>query len=207
MPNRIKKHRNEYYYKKAKIDNFKSRAAYKLLELNKKFKILKNAKVIIDLCCAPGSWLQVIERELSSEEELLIIGVDLVDIEYKSDTINFITGDITNPNIIIQLKQYIPRLADLLISDCSPKLIGAKETDNARQIYLAECAFYIAINCLRVGGNFLTKIFQGELLNQFKEKISQNFHSCRIYKPRASPKKSREEYLLAFGLKSSKIKD
>ncbi len=201
----IKKHRNDYYYKKAKVDKFKSRAAYKLLELNKNFKILKNAKVIIDLCCAPGSWLQVLKRELTDEKDLSIIAVDLVNIDVFEDYIKFIRGDITEEIIISKLNNELPRPADLVISDCSPKLIGAKDTDHARQIYLAECSFNIAKNCLRIGGNFLTKIFYGDMLDQFKKKIMKNFHSYRIFKPKASPRKSREAYLLAFGLKTKKF--
>ncbi|MFX1450275.1 MAG: SAM-dependent methyltransferase [Promethearchaeota archaeon] len=197
----FKKHRNDYYYKKAKIDKYKSRAAYKLLEMNKNFKILKNAKIIIDLCCAPGSWLQVLKQELPDEENLHIIGIDLVDLDIGDDSIKCIKGDITKDSIISQLNKELPRLADLVISDCSPKLIGAKYTDHARQIYLAQCSLNIAKHCLRVGGNFLTKVFQGDMLEEFKEEVLNCFHSCRLYKPKASPKKSREEYLLAFGLK------
>ncbi|NVM03866.1 MAG: RlmE family RNA methyltransferase [Candidatus Helarchaeota archaeon] len=203
----IKKHRNDYYYKKAKADKYKSRAAYKLLEINKNFKILKNAKVIIDLCCAPGSWLQVLKRKLTEQENISIIAVDLVNIDVSEDYIKFIKGDITQDTIISELNNELPRPADLVISDCSPKLIGAKDTDHARQIYLAECSLNIAKNCLRIGGNFLTKVFQGDMLDQFKEKVMKIFHSCRIYKPKASPRKSREEYLLAFGLKAKKIKN
>lgn len=202
----IKNHKNEFYYKKAKTDNFRSRSAYKLIEMNNKFRILKNAKLIIDLGCAPGGWLQVIKRELSSEENFLIIAVDLVNINIQNNSIKFIKGDITKPEIIFQLKEELPRLADLVISDCSQKLIGAKDTDHARQIHLAECSLNIAKNCLRIGGNFLTKIFQGELVNQFKQEVLENFYSCRIYKPQASSKKSAEEYLLAFGLKPKKRK-
>lgn len=175
------------------------------MELNKNFKILKNAKVIIDLCCAPGSWIQVLKRKLSEEEGLSIIAVDLVDIDLHDDCIKFIRGDITKETIISQLQKELPRAADLVIADCSPKLIGAKDTDHARQIYLAQSSLNIANHCLRVGGNFLTKVFQGDMLDEFKEDILKFFHSYRIYKPKASPKKSREDYLLAFGLKARQM--
>ncbi|MHA1299448.1 MAG: SAM-dependent methyltransferase [Candidatus Helarchaeota archaeon] len=201
MSNWLKKHRNDYYYKKAKADNYKSRAAYKLIEMNNKFKILKNVKIVIDLCCAPGSWLQVLERKLSKEEDLLILGVDFADIDIKTDSIIFIRGNIENDTLISEIKRKIPRLSDLLISDCAHKLIGVKDADHARQIHLAERSLIIAKECLRVGGNFITKVFQGDMLDQFKNKILKNFHSFRLYKPKSSPKKSREIYLLAFGLK------
>ncbi|MHA1379851.1 MAG: SAM-dependent methyltransferase [Candidatus Helarchaeota archaeon] len=201
MTNWIKKHKDEHYYKKAKSEKFKSRAAYKLLEINSHFKILKNAKVIIDLCCAPGSWIQVLERKLSKIDDFSIIAVDLVDIDIRKDFMKFVKGDITNDDLILKIKEELPRLADLLISDCSPKLIGAREIDHVRQIFLAECALKIAKECLRVGGVFITKVFQGDMLEQYKKEVLKNFHSCRVYKPRASSKKSREHYLLAFGLK------
>ncbi|MHC1591190.1 MAG: SAM-dependent methyltransferase [Candidatus Helarchaeales archaeon] len=196
----IEKRKADPFYRKSKKDGFSSRAAYKLAQL-KKFHVFRGAKVVIDLCSSPGSWIEYLLKETEVD---FILGVDLNKIpRIESEKVHFIKGDITKPEIMIEIKNRIPRLADLVLSDCSQKHTGIHATDHARQLYLAECSFRIASVCLRPGGIFVTKIFQGDLLKGFIDTVRKDFFSTRLFKPEASLKSSPELYLLAFGKKAT----
>ena len=191
----LKKRRRDFYYRKAKLEGLRSRAAYKLEQLDKKFKIFKGVKKVLDLCCAPGGWLQYSLSRIG--EDGLIIGVDLVEIA-PLPNVYFIQGDITREETLEKIVKVANGKIDLVLSDCSPNVSGIWELDHARQIYLAETSLKIARKVLRKGGKFVVKVFQGDLFNNYLDKVREFFKIVKVTKPEASRKESAEMYVIAF---------
>ncbi|MEM3393597.1 MAG: RlmE family RNA methyltransferase [Candidatus Methanomethylicia archaeon] len=194
----MRKHsRIDYYYRKAKVEGYRSRAAYKLKEINEKFKVMKEGDIVIDLGAAPGGWIQV-SREIVGEKGL-IIGVDLNPmIKFPWDNVKTIQADVTNPEIIEKIKVMLPKgYADVVLSDLSPKVSGIWSVDHARQIFLTEKALKIAIELLKEEGICVLKVFQGHLLKEFINEVKRNFKEVRLFKPKASRKRSAEIYIIA----------
>ena len=191
----LKKRRRDFYYRKAKLEGLRSRAAYKLEQLDKKFKIFKGVKKVLDLCCAPGGWLQYSLSRIGNDG--LIIGVDLVEIA-PLPNVYFIRGDITREETLEKIVKVANGKIDLVLSDCSPNVSGIWELDHARQIYLAETSLKIARKVLRKGGKFVVKVFQGDLFNNYLDKVRAFFKMVKVTKPEASRKESAEMYVIAF---------
>mgnify|MGYP000291762274 FL=1 len=191
----LKKRRRDFYYRKAKLEGLRSRAAYKLEQLDKKFKIFKGVKKVLDLCCAPGGWLQYSLSRIGNDG--LIIGVDLVEIA-PLPNVYFIRGDITREETLEKIVKVANGKIDLVLSDCSPNVSGIWELDHARQIYLAETSLKIARKVLRKGGKFVVKVFQGDLFNNYLDKVRAFFKMVKVTKPEASRKESAEMYIIAF---------
>ena len=191
----LKKRKRDFYYRKAKLEGLRSRAAYKLKQLDKKFKIFKGVKKVLDLCCAPGGWLQYSLSRIG--EDGLIIGVDLVEIA-PLPNVRFIRGDITREETLEKIVKVANGKIDLVLSDCSPNVSGIWELDHARQIYLAETSLKIARKVLRKGGKFVVKVFQGDLFNNYLDKVREFFKIVKVTKPEASRKESAEMYVIAF---------
>jgi len=191
----LKKRKRDFYYRKAKLEGLRSRAAYKLKQLDKKFKIFKGVKKVLDLCCAPGGWLQYSLSRIG--EDGLIIGVDLVEIA-PLPNVRFIRGDITREETLEKIVKVANGKIDLVLSDCSPNVSGIWELDHARQIYLAETSLKIARKVLRKGGKFVVKVFQGDLFNNYLDKVREFFKIVKVTKPEASRKESAEMYIIAF---------
>lgn len=196
----IKQRKKEYYYRKAKEENFRSRAAYKLLQAVEKYKFMKRGDVVVDLGAAPGGWIQAARKIVG--EEGFILGVDIKPIEpFEEENILTIVGDITDAKTAENIRNLLPKPADVVISDVSPKISGVWEVDHARQIDLALNSMEIARRVLKPGGNFFVKVFEGDLLKDFMDKLKENFLVVRLIKPKASRAKSSEIYVLALGLK------
>ena len=193
----LRERAKDYYYRLAKSEGYRSRAAYKLLQTSKKYRFIKRGDVVLDLGAAPGGWMQI-ARELVGKDGY-VLGVDREMIEeFEWDNVTSFTCDITFLNGVDLLRE-LPKKADVVLSDISPNISGIWELDHARQIGLAECAFKIAITVLRRDGSFFIKIFHGNLLKGFMKKVESYFKFLRIVKPKASRKKSSEIYLLALG--------
>ncbi|MCD6243049.1 RlmE family RNA methyltransferase [Candidatus Bathyarchaeota archaeon] len=196
----IKKRRKDYYYRKAKEEKFRSRAAYKLLQAVKKYRFIKSGDVVVDLGAAPGGWIQAARKIVG--ETGFILGVDLKPIEpFDEDNILTIVADITDPETVEQIKTLLPKPADVVISDVSPKISGIWEVDHARQIDLAICSMKISKHILKPKGNFFVKVFEGDMFQDFVDKVKNSFSTVRIVKPKASRAKSSEIYVLGLGLK------
>lgn len=191
----IRKRKKDFYYKKAKLEGLRSRAAYKLEQLDKKFSIFKGVKKVLDLCCAPGGWLQYSLSRVGNDG--LVIGVDLVEIA-PLPNVHFIQGDITREETLRKIIKVANGKVDLVLSDCSPNVSGIWEVDHARQIYLAETSLEIAKKVLRKGGKFVVKVFQGDLFNEYLGKIKMYFRKVKVTKPEASRKESAEMYIIAL---------
>jgi len=198
--NWFEKRRKDYYYRKAKEEKYRSRAAYKLKQALEKYDFIRPGDVVIDLGAAPGGWLQV-AREIVGDKGF-IIGVDIREIEPLGyENVYTLVGDILDPRTLARIKAILPRPADVVLSDVSPNVSGVWEVDHARQIELAEGSLKIALSTLRKDGVFFTKIFQGDLFDQFLKNFKSYFKQTRIIKPKASRKESAELYILGLGLR------
>jgi len=196
----IKNRKREYYYKRAKKEKYRSRASYKLIQLNKKFRIIKNGDYVVDLGAAPGGWSQV-ALEIVGDSGF-VVGVDLQRIR-PFDQENFIgiKGDFTEDETIAKIGEALKKKADIILSDASPDISGIWSVDHLRSIKLAEAVLDIAERILKKNGNLLIKVFQGEEFENFLEKIKNNFRIIKTTKPPASRKGSAEMYIAAKGFK------
>jgi 23S rRNA (uridine2552-2'-O)-methyltransferase len=198
----IQDRKREYYYKKAKEENYRSRATYKLVQSNEKYGFIRRDDVVVDLGAAPGGWIQA-ARKMTGKNGF-ILGVDLKPIDPFTQTyVRTIIADFTEADIVEQICSFLPRKADVVISDAAPNITGVWEVDQAQQIDLASRALEIAQCVLKPNGNFFVKLFEGEMFNEFVLKAKNLFDSVKIVKPQASRQKSSEMYLLALGLKSN----
>ena len=196
----VKERKKEHYYRKAKQEKYRSRAAYKLLQTAKKYRFIKPGDVVVDLGAYPGGWLQACRKIVGNRG--FILGVDLKQIQpLDSLNVRTIIDDVTAPHTIQHVREFLPCPADVVVSDVSPNVSGVWELDHARQIDLARYSLQIAISILKPKGNFFVKVFQGNVLDNFIEEIRQHFTSVKIVKPKASRAKSAERYVLGIRLR------
>lgn len=197
----IQDRKRDYYYKKAKQEKYRSRAAYKLFEAIKKYGFIEYGDVVVDLGAAPGGWMQAARKTVGKKG--FVLGVDLKLIEpFPQPYVRTIVGDITDPETVQQICDMLPRKADAVVSDTSPNISGIWEVDHARQIDLAQHALEIANQVLKSSGSFFVKVFQGDMLSDFLQKVKQNFVNVVIVKPKASKAKSAELYILGRSLRN-----
>lgn len=196
--------RQDRFFKKAKEEGFRSRAAYKLQEIQKAFKILKPGLLVLDVGCAPGSWLQVISKEVGQHGK--VIGVDLEPIAHFSQkNIIFIEGDIREEITVQRILHALGRKVDVVVSDMAPHLSGIKFQDHYNSYELALQALQLCRLVLKEGGgHFVTKIFPGEELETFKQKLKESFTQIKEFIPEATRKTSTELYIVTKGLKNGK---
>jgi 23S rRNA (uridine2552-2'-O)-methyltransferase len=198
LPNAwVNERKREYYYRKAKEEKFRSRASYKLLQAVKKYNFIKPGYVVVDLGASPGGWTQAARKLV--DDSGFVLAVDLKPIEpVDAPNVRTIIGDITEPQTIQDILEFLPRSADVVVSDVSPNVSGIWELDHARQIDLASQSLRIATSILRSGGNFFVKVFQGNTLNKFVDEVKQHFSFVKLVKPKASRAKSAELYVLGM---------
>ena len=194
--------KRDYYYRKAKEEKYRSRAAYKLFQAIEKYHFMKRGDVVVDLGAAPGGWIQAARKNVGSKG--FVLGVDLKPIEpFPQSNVRTIIGDINEQETLEQILSMLPRKADVVISDASPNISGIWEVDHARQIDLAHQSLKIALETLRPLGNFFVKVFEGDLLVDFINKVKRHFEIVRIIKPMASRAKSSEMFVLGMRLKKA----
>lgn len=193
----VRRRKRDYYYRRAKEEEYRSRAAYKLLQAVDKYGFIKPGDVVVDLGAAPGGWLQASRRIVG--ERGFVLGVDQRRIQPTGDpNVCTIIGDITDPEILMRIKAILPRPADVVISDVAPNVSGVWELDQARQIELARHSLEIARSVLSPNGNFFVKVFQGDMLQGFISEVKKHFSVTRLIKPKASRSESAEIYLLGL---------
>jgi 23S rRNA (uridine2552-2'-O)-methyltransferase len=188
------------YVKKSIADGYRSRAAYKLSEIDDKFCLIKNSNKIIDLGAAPGGWSQILHERNESAE---IIAVDIVPF-HQIDGVQQIIGDFENNDLQQKVIDSFGK-ADLIISDMAPPTIGHRQSDHLRIIALVESAYTFAMQVLKNRGSFVAKIFQGGEEKALFETIKINFEKTYFFKPMSSRKESSEIYIVALGYKENKI--
>jgi 23S rRNA (uridine2552-2'-O)-methyltransferase len=193
----MREHVNDPYVQMAQKDGYRSRAAYKLLEINAKDKLLKPNMVVVDLGATPGGWSQVAAREIGRGGK--VIALDLLPLDPLSG-VDFIQGDFREDAVLKQLQDCLAgRQVALVISDMAPNMSGVLNADLARALYLAELALEFAYEQLQVDGYFLVKVFQGAGFEDYLKLMRSRFSKVVTRKPKASRDRSSELYLLATG--------
>jgi len=188
--------KQDYFYRRAKELKLRSRAAFKLRQLDDRYNLLQRGDVVVDLGAAPGGWLQVARERVGNEG--FVLGVDLQQIAKLSHAnVKTLVADITDPSTPELIRGNLPRLADVVLSDASPKISGVWSVDHSRSIELARTALTISGNVLVQGGELLIKVFQGELFQEFVGEVKEKFGFIKISKPPASRKSSAEAYVVA----------
>ncbi len=179
----------------ARRDGWRSRAVYKLEQIDQKERLLRPDMVIVDLGSAPGSWSQYVTQKLKGRAR--IVAVDLLEMDALPD-VEFIQGDFQEDAIFEQILEAVgAEGADLVMSDMAPNITGTRVVDQPRSMYLVELALDLARRVLKRKGSFVCKLFQGEGFDQFVVDVRRSFGKVRVMKPKASRAGSREVYLVA----------
>ena len=196
MPKRwLRERRRDPYYRRAKEEGYRSRAAFKLLQANKKHNFIKTGNVVVDLGAAPGGWTQVASHIVGRRG--FVLSVDLREFQIPNlKNVKTIVADIKDPKCSFFIMENLPRNPDVILSDASPNISGVWDVDHARQIELADTALEIVKNILCHNGYFFCKVFHGDLLMGFIDEIKKQYGFVKIVKPSASRKKSSEIYIL-----------
>jgi 23S rRNA (uridine2552-2'-O)-methyltransferase len=196
----MQEHVNDPYVQRAKSEGYRSRAAYKLMEIDDRDHLMHPGMVVVDLGAAPGSWTQVAMQRVGSSGR--VFALDLLPVE-SLPGLEFIQGDFQDEAVLAELETRLGGLAvDVVLSDMAPNMSGIETTDQARSIYLGELALDFAVRHLKPGGRFLIKVFQGAGFMEFRSQILQSFASVQVRKPKASRDRSPEVYLLGVGRKT-----
>lgn len=201
----LQEHESDLYVQKARNEGYRSRASFKLLELNRKDKFFRKGMTVIDLGAAPGGWSQVAIQSVG--ETGRVIASDILPMDSIAG-VEFLQGDFTEPDVFEALMDRLGgKAADLVISDMAPNMSGMKAVDQPRAIYLVELAVDLALQVLKPGGFFVAKVFQGEGFDELMAIAKQHFSRVSIRKPDASRTRSRETYLVAKGFKAQLNKE
>lgn len=193
-----KKRKKEHFYKKAKKEGYRSRASYKLKQLNDKYGVLKPSDIVVDLGAAPGGWLQVAREKVG--EDGFVLGVDLEEIEeLDHPNVRSIQDDITDEETKNRIRENLPDAPNVILSDASPDISGIWDVDHARSIDLSRNALNLAQEFLVPGGNVLIKVFQGEFFEDLLNDVEKCFEFHKSSKPEASRKESAEIYIIGKG--------
>jgi 23S rRNA (uridine2552-2'-O)-methyltransferase len=190
--------RRDQYRRLAKDQGYRARSAYKLLQMNRSYNIIKKGDKVVDLGCAPGGWLQVAMKEVGSSGK--VIGVDLKPVTPVAGA-TILQGSIENPNMLSKIAEILGCKADVILSDMAPNVSGVWDLDHARQISLSTIALGFARRVLRVGGSSVFKIFEGEMLKEFKSELRKSFGKVLLSKPSASRQESSELYIVCLDFK------
>lgn len=195
----LQEHVNDPYVKQAQKDGYRSRASYKLLELNERDKLIRPGMLILDLGSAPGGWSQVAGRLVGDKGRVLatdILPMDAI------RNVDFIQGDFTEETVFNQILDSLNGAKpDLIISDIAPNISGIDSADQASSVYLVELALDMARRVLKSKGNFVAKVFQGVGSEAYLKELRSSFEKVMIRKPDASRRRSREIYVVAKGFK------
>ena len=197
----MREHLDDPFVKRAHKDGYRSRAAYKLLEVNDKYHIIKPGMTVVDLGAAPGSWSQIAGKIVGSKG--LVVASDILPMDALTD-VTFLQGDFREQEVFDELLKILDgRTVDVVISDMAPNTSGNTAVDQPRMIYLCELALDFSSRVLGPKGQFLVKIFQGEGFDEFRKSFVDTFDVLKTVKPAASRARSKEVYLLGQGRKKS----
>jgi 23S rRNA (uridine2552-2'-O)-methyltransferase len=191
----LKEHFADVYVKRAQAEGWRSRAVFKLEEIDRRDHLLKSGMTVIDLGAAPGGWSQYAQRSLKNHGR--IIALDILPMDPLAG-VEFLQGDFQDEVIMTQLMHRLgASRADLVLSDLAPNMSGMMAVDQPRAMVLAELALDLARQVLKPGGSLLVKVFEGEGLDDFRRQLRHHFKELIVRKPKASRDRSRELYLLA----------
>jgi 23S rRNA (uridine2552-2'-O)-methyltransferase len=190
---------NDPYVKRAKAENYRSRAAYKLLELDERFGLFKGAKAVVDLGIAPGGWSQVVRRKVPQAS---VVGIDLLPTD-PIDGVAILQMDFMDEAAPERLRDALGGPADIVLSDMAANTVGHQQTDHLRTMALVEAGLEFACDVLRPGGAYVAKVLAGGADNALVAEFKRNFATVKHAKPPASRKDSSEWYVVAQGFKGS----
>jgi len=197
----LSEHFDDPYVKQAQKQGLRSRSAFKLMELDEKYRLIKPGGCIVDLGSSPGGWSQIARKRAGKGGR--VIGLDILPME-PIDNVEFIRGDFTADEPLATLETALAgQSVDLVLCDMAPNMSGVAAADQARAMYLAELALDFSRSHLKPGGDFLVKVFQGQGFDTFVRMVRSQFDKVVIRKPDASRSRSREVYLLARGNRAS----
>ena len=194
----LRQRKKDQFHRLAKARGFRSRASFKLLQITRRYHLIRTGQRVLDLGAAPGGWLQAAHQAVG--EMGFVLGVDkqaIAPLPYKN--IMTIVGDITDPQLADEIKGRVGQEFDVVLSDLAPNVSGVWEVDHARQVELARCAVRLGRKLLRPSGNMLVKVFQGSETKEFQIEMRGLFREFRIVKPPASRPESAELYFLGLG--------
>lgn len=194
----LERHINDPYVQKANREGYRSRAAYKLKEIDDKYKILKAGMNVVDLGAAPGGWCQVAMQKKCKH----VVAIDLLEIE-PLEGVTFMQMDFMADDAPDKLKAALDGQADVVMSDIAPNTMGHAKTDHLRILALVEAAYEFATEVLKPGGSFVAKVFMGGTENQLLSRMKKEFKTVKHVKPAASRKESAEGFVLAQGFKGN----
>lgn len=193
----MQEHVSDDFVKRAQRDGYRARAAYKLMEIDDRDRLIKPGMVVVDLGAAPGSWSQVVTQRLKGQGK--VIALDLLDMQ-PIPGVDFLQGDFREDRVLAELENRLGgKPVDLVISDMAPNISGISSTDQARMAHLAELALEFSMQWLKPGGHLLVKVFAGSGMEEIVKAMQQGFEQVMTRKPRASRDRSSEVYLLATG--------
>ncbi len=200
----VERQLNDPFVLEAKKQGFRSRAAFKLAEIDDKFRLIKKSSKIIDLGAAPGGWSQVISTRANLSGGAKVVAVDLLEMPVLNG-VKFILGDFNDEEIITEIMKSISGRPDLIVSDMAPNTIGHAKTDHIRMMALVEIAAEFAMDNLQKGGSFVAKVFQGGGERQLLLKLKQNFEKVVHFKPKSSRKESSELYMISLNFRGKEV--
>lgn len=195
----LKEHRDDVYVQRAQADGYRSRACYKLLELNEKDRFIKPGMTVVDLGSAPGGWSQVAAQLVGHKGR--VIASDILPMDAIAG-VDFIQGDFTEQSVFDEIQGVIGTdQPSVVLSDMAPNMSGIVDVDQPKAMYLVELALDLAVQMLPQGGVFAAKVFHGEGFDDWLKSVRSNFQSVNSRKPAASRPRSKEVYVVAKGFK------
>jgi 23S rRNA (uridine2552-2'-O)-methyltransferase len=192
----------DYYFKKAKQENFAARAVFKIQEIDERFKIIKPGQKILDLGAAPGSWSQYASKKVGPKGRIL--GIDIQPIKLTMQNCLFITADMRDLNLEqVMTENGIAPPFDIVLSDMAPKTTGIRITDQARSLELSELALTTAERFLRPRGHFVCKLFHSDEFEGFRDQLRSKFERVEVLRPKSTRKESKEIFFIAMNYKAA----
>lgn len=196
----LQEHNRDHYVKRSQQEGYRSRASYKLIELDQKDRLFRPGMTVVDLGAAPGGWSQVAASSVGDKGRVL--ASDILPMDSIAD-VEFICGDFTEESVLNEILDTLGGdLADLVISDMAPNMSGMRAVDQPKAMYLVELALDLAQQILKPGGVFVAKVFHGEGFDEYVRQVKSGFDRVVTRKPDASRSRSREVYIVAKGLKA-----
>lgn len=196
----LSERKHDPYHKQAKLEGYRARSAFKLKQMDNKYKFLRPGIKVLDIGAAPGGWLQIVSERIG--EKGIVIGVDLAEIKpLDLENVKTIKGDIRDEETQKKIRSLAGKSLDVVIADIAPNVSGNWDIDQYNQLELARMSMIIAKRLLYRKGWFITKVFQGVDYDEFLRDVKASFKSVKVFKPSASRKSSAEIYLISHGLK------
>ena len=194
--------RKDKYYRKAKAEHYRSRAAFKLKQMDHRFDLIRPGDVVVDLGASPGGWSQVAQELVTEEGWVFALDLDRMP---PIEGVTFVRRDVRDEAVVRRMLELVPEGVDVVISDMSPNISGNYSYDHARSVELCEHAVAFASRILKEGGNFLVKMFYGDMTKGYVSSVGRMFEEVHAHHPKASRPTSSEIYVVGLGFRGSRV--